>query len=99
MSLDTQTAAKQLAALKQYAADARRIESGLKRYRKQLNAAWSAKEITFLNRVNDDLTGKYKELASSLDALQQDMTKAIDEITGEEAAAQEEAAARKGGIV
>ena len=64
-----------------------RLENNLSKYRQNLNNAWSAKEITELNRAVDDLRGRGRKLRQQLDDLGRAIDQALTEIAEEEAAA------------
>ena len=98
MALDQQKVVRQLAELQRYEALSRQVENGLRSYRSALNTACSAREITYFNKTIDALSKKQRQLADRLEELQEEISRAAEEIAAEEATA-EEAAAQKGAVV
>ena len=95
MALDLIKAQAQRDRLARSLEEAGEIRRALSSYRRQLNQAWSAGEVTYFNRTLDDLTARCTQLEQSLEALGRDMKRAEEDIRAEEA--QEEAAAQQTG--
>ena len=87
MAFDQERAMRQRSELADCEKRLGRLENNLSKYRQNLNNAWSAKEITELNRTVDDLRSRSRKLRQQLDDLGQAVELAIVEILEEEAAA------------
>lgn len=88
MSLDVTVAYSQIRKLAGCIEDAQQIKRELSQYRKDLNSAWTGKEMTYFNRTIDNLSSQITAMSSQMEALKRDIDQAITEILEEEAAEQ-----------
>ena len=96
MALDQMKAQTQLIQLGRALAEAEEAKRGLSTYRRKLNQAWSAGEVTYFNRTIDDLSARCSQLERSLEALRRDMQRALEDIQAEEAQAEAAAGQAEG---
>ena len=96
MALDTIALQRQTTILAEQIEDLHAVRRELISYRKKLNAAWKGEEMTYLNRVIDDLTNRCSKLEQRLESLEKDISTAAQEILTEEAEAAAAAAALTG---
>lgn len=92
MALDWSKAQGQLQKLERAGHEAGELKRRLAAYRRQLDRAWSAGEITYFDRTIDELSVRCEQLERDVEALSKDMERAMEDIRAEEA--REEAAAQ-----
>lgn len=92
LALDTTLIAKQQAKIVEYTELSRQIGTNLKKCRSQLNTAWSAKEITYFNRIIDNLEKKDIQLTRQLEVLKRTIDQTTEEIMEEVESSREEQA-------
>ena len=91
MALDLIKAQAQRDRLARSLDEAGEIRRALSFYRRQLNQAWSAGEVTYFNRTLEGLAARCTQLERSLEALRRDMKRAEEDIRAEEAQAEADA--------
>ena len=97
MALDWSRARAQLEQLSRALDETEALKGELTAYRRRLNQAWSAGEISYLNRTIDDLTARCGQLSRELERLRRDMERAMEDIRAEEEAQAAAAAAEAEG--
>jgi uncharacterized protein YukE len=93
MGIDVSRATSQAHKINEYAAQLRDTQNALNNYKANLNSAWQAEEMIYVNRAIDNINSEINNLSSTLDSLGNDIVTTANEIRREEEERERAAAA------